>query len=265
MRELILENPLLLEFKRNIRKFLLMGKGRSAYLAVYILFGTVYASLLLIVYSVRQDVPSVAFMYTNLVVQTLIIPAIMHAAIAGEREKRSWDMLLVAPISNRQIVFGKFISGISVAFLIYGAFLPMAAIVMPFDESPTTLSVIGGQVLTSVTWSAFVTALSLFISSRCFRAFTANFIIYGTLFALLIVVPIFLSVAIRGPEDTSLFSFFHPFWTMHGIIDQATSASPERLHAGYGIFQSIAYSAAAYALLVFTEGSFRSIDQRVGD
>ncbi|MEQ1932460.1 MAG: ABC transporter permease subunit [Fimbriimonadaceae bacterium] len=265
LRELFIENPLLIEFKRNLRRFFLVGRGKGANLGIFTMAILIYFFIFMIVFSVRTYLEISAIVVTQLVLLSFIVPAIMHGTIAGERERRSWDMLLVAPISNKQIVYGKFMSGAAMIGLMLVLFWPLILILFPYDVH-APFSVVLGQQLTVAGYGVFVAGLSIYISSRCNRAFSANLIIFGTVFILLVVLPIFLAMALSRGPDQSIVWFFHPFWTVLTMETSGASSSGGRdqLTAGYGIIQSLSYLAAAFALLSFAEASFRSIDQRVG-
>ncbi|MEQ1822064.1 MAG: ABC transporter permease [Fimbriimonadaceae bacterium] len=263
-RDLILENPLLIEFKRNLRRFFLVGRGRKANTGIFIMAGLLYLFIFMIVFAARRDLTVSAISVCQLALLSFIVPAMMHGSIAGERERRSWDMLLVAPISNRQIIFGKFISGGAMIALTTVLFWPMIVAIYPYDNGAPIASLVGQQ-MTVATYGFFVAGLSMYISSRCHRAFAANLIIFGTVFVLLVVLPMFLAMAFTRGPDQSVVWYFHPFWTVLTMNPTSSGYDTTRaMNSGYGVIQSIAYMVTAFVLLAFAESSFRSIDQRVG-
>src|SRR3954454_16619655 len=58
----------------------------------------------------------------------LLAPALTADLIAGERERRTLDLLLVTPLSRRQIVVGKLIAALGSLLLLIVLALPIQAI-----------------------------------------------------------------------------------------------------------------------------------------
>ena len=69
-------------------------------------------------------------------VETLVVivlsPAYTAASISQEREKQTFDLLAVTPISSLAIVLGKLVSGLSFLAVIVGASLPLASLAFLF-------------------------------------------------------------------------------------------------------------------------------------
>ena len=142
-RELFVENPLLIEFKRNMRRFFLVGRGKGANLGIFTMAIIIYFFVFMIVFSVRTYLEISAIVVTQLVLLSFIVPAIMHGTIAGERERRSWDMLLVAPITNKQIVYGKFMSGAAmIGFMLTGVLMPLVGFISVMLADGNTAAII---------------------------------------------------------------------------------------------------------------------------
>jgi ABC-type transport system involved in multi-copper enzyme maturation permease subunit len=114
----------------------------------------------------------------------LIPIAVLYRAISGERENRSWDFLLVAPLISSQIVIGKLLLAMSAmlgAWLL-GTFLALASYL-------SSIFIYQGHLSTQVTDSEFMlpryflitlvgfplglfnAAVTLFLSARTKRAF----------------------------------------------------------------------------------------------
>jgi ABC-type transport system involved in multi-copper enzyme maturation permease subunit len=70
------------------------------------------------------------------IVETLVVlilgPAYTGAAISQEREKGTFDLLVVTPISSMAIVVGKLISAMAFLILIVGASIPLASLAFLF-------------------------------------------------------------------------------------------------------------------------------------
>src|SRR5437868_1944057 len=112
-RELVIDNPLIIEFKRSVRRFFGVSKHSSVNAVVLVISCLLYGLLLLVTISNRSGMSPLIIIWVQTFIFCFVIPANLHGAIAGERERRSWDFLLVAPISNLQIVVGKLLSGLA--------------------------------------------------------------------------------------------------------------------------------------------------------
>src|SRR5438067_2544501 len=121
-RTLVMENPMAIEVNRFRRRFLEGGRGKTVNTMILVVAIVAYAALLLVIANMSGDFPPVALIFLQTGVFTLLTPAMMYGSISGERERRSWDLLLVAPITHAQIVVGKFLAalaGIGVAFVLF--------------------------------------------------------------------------------------------------------------------------------------------------
>lgn len=62
----------------------------------------------------------------------LLTPASIASAVSGERHRRTWDLLLVTPLSTFEIVWGKLLAGLAVNLVLVIAPLPLYASVFLF-------------------------------------------------------------------------------------------------------------------------------------
>lgn len=111
-------NPMLAEVNRFKKKFFSL-RGNStqsvnAGLGLILVFFALFCSVCVIY---RGDIPPIPLFFLGLGTQLFLIPIMLHGTIAGERERRSWEMLMVAPITKSQVVCGKF----AAAALAFGA------------------------------------------------------------------------------------------------------------------------------------------------
>jgi len=74
----------------------------------------------------------VAVMYIETLVIVALAPAYTAGLISQEREKQTFDLLAVTPISSLAIVVGKLLSGLSYLALIVGASIPIASVAFLF-------------------------------------------------------------------------------------------------------------------------------------
>jgi hypothetical protein len=107
-RQLFVENPMFAEIQRERNKALAEHNWRGGQLAARVLLLVIYLFLLILTLNYVHVVEPFVLMYVMLGLATVLIPAGLHGTIAGEREKRALDLLLVAPVTPGQIVVGKF-------------------------------------------------------------------------------------------------------------------------------------------------------------
>ncbi|MGI8825129.1 MAG: ABC transporter permease [Chloroflexota bacterium] len=89
--------------------------------------------------SSRTSAPSVAgikLFQTLSIFQLFLIafvtPATVAGAISGERQQRTWDLLVASRARSRDIVWGKLLAGIAFNLVLIGASLPVFALVFLF-------------------------------------------------------------------------------------------------------------------------------------
>jgi ABC-type transport system involved in multi-copper enzyme maturation permease subunit len=224
-RELVTENPMTIEISRFRRRFLEGGRGKTVNTMVMIVAILAYMSLLLVIATMSGTFPPVGLIYLQTGLFAIISPALMFSAISGEREKRSWDLLLVAPISNGQIIVGKFLAALA------GIFVALILLLLPTIFTALTYrgafnyggpvsdsATIGGtqafimEELISVTYAMFVAAMTLFFSARCRRSLMALGIVLGINFCGLIAFPALYAGLSRGAMD--FVSLVHPIFAI---------------------------------------------------
>ncbi|MBC8064598.1 MAG: ABC transporter permease subunit, partial [Chlorobia bacterium] len=229
----------------------------------------------------REEANPIILVFLQTAILTLLAPAMLHGSIAGERERRSWDFLLVAPVTHAQIIFGKFmgaasaILATSVAFLLpiaIGAFyyrtydysmnyttsVPMNRII-----SANTWNLFLAELL-SVSWALMVCAMTIFFSARCKRGFIALGTSLAILIAGLIVWPILTASAGLMGAESNLLNFFHPFWAL-AQIESSNVARDDMFssRALYGFPQIIVYFGMTIVFLAWTERTLRFADNEV--
>jgi hypothetical protein len=133
----------------------------------------------------------------------LLIPALMAGAVAGERERQSWDVIVLSRMSPAEIIWGKLLS--RVAPLLWGSmfFIPAMVVTAIFMLDPrnnfgsgmhqgdevlfVALIIIwpwiGGTLLTLAHG-----VLALYISMRTSNTRTALLLSYGTIVGVLMLL-----------------------------------------------------------------------------
>jgi ABC-type transport system involved in multi-copper enzyme maturation permease subunit len=273
--DLIAHNPMLIEIQRFRRKYFTFG-GSATSSAILALALVCYVGLVMVVLSGKGEVPPIALVIFQTVVLTLLAPSMLYGSIAGERERRSWDLLLVAPISKAQIVAGKFLG--AVAALGFASLLCLFPILMAaLTYRHTDWADLFLSEVVSLSFALLVCALTLLLSARVRRAFMALGATLGTLAVVLVVAPTLMIVLTGGREETTeLLLLFHPFMTLTMILGHsqdsysaANSTVPPHL---WGYPQAMTYLLLTAVMvvwaaktLVFAENDVRFIPRAHAD
>lgn len=251
-RDLVTENPMRIEIQRLRRRFFSFSSSNSLNSVVLALAIVCYVGVLMSVISARGAFPPIGLVFAELALFTIMAPAMLYGAIAGEREKRTWDLLLAAPVSHGQIVAGKFLAAlwaIGIASALVG--VPIAINGLLYD-STDWLNLLAAEV-TTVTFTILVAAITLFLSARCSRGLLALGITLGILAVWLIVVPPVASLFTLADPTVSVYAnYFNPFFVLADLL-QASEPSfggISDLPPYRGWVQSGIYTLAS-ALLVF--------------
>lgn len=221
MRHLFLHNPMFVEIQREKNKALAEHNWRGAQLAARILLLAIYLFLLILTLRYVEYVEPFVLMYVMLGLATILIPAGLHGAIAGEREKRALDLLLVAPVTPGQIVVGKFgKTFLSLLMLFIAVGVPALIIELVKQEDAyyayeTIEDGTGGYfralLLVFVTAVA-MGAMTMWISSKTRSNSGAMLATVGALFVVLIVIPAMGGVvSTLSPETSQLMLYSNPF------------------------------------------------------
>jgi ABC-type transport system involved in multi-copper enzyme maturation permease subunit len=265
-RELVIDNPLQIEFKRAFRRFFGVSRNGTLNAAILVLCVMVYSILMLVVITYREFMSPIAILILQLIMLTFIVPANLHGAIAAEREKRTWDMLLVAPITNAQIVIGKMIGGVLLLLFVSALLIPATVLSFAGDNDATFGKVLAAEAVV-LGFAFFLAALSVFISARTKRAFAAQLTIYAVLILGLIVWPIFTSVLVPYREQGYLL-FMHPYYALVRIWDPGSFDSMGSGNSDQALFtgwlQLLVYLGAAAVLTQITIQTLTNSDGDAG-
>jgi ABC-type transport system involved in multi-copper enzyme maturation permease subunit len=268
-QELVVGNPMLIEITRFRRRFLSFS-GSTALNGIVLGLATVcYFGLLMLVFSGRGSIPPIALVMFQTLVCVLAMPSMLYGSIAGEREKRTWDLLLAAPITQAQIVAGKFMGGlmtVGVGFVLF--LLPILITAVEFDN--TNYWDLMLSELVSLTFIIMIAAMTLFFSARTRRGFMALGTVLGALAVFLLVVPLLSTALLMDPAMLDLANFFHPFYVLMKLFstsDQYRPALPDGMNlysfgwpqvAGYLIL-SVLFLMWATRTLNFAENDVKFI------
>jgi ABC-type transport system involved in multi-copper enzyme maturation permease subunit len=208
---------MLVEIGRFRRRFFSTSGAAAMNGVLFVLLLICYAGLVMIVFSSRGDLDPVSIVMFQTIIFILIAPGMLYASIAGEREKRTWDLLLVAPITKAQVVVGKFIGALCGYGIILLAFLLPIFIAALYFDHVGWLDLLKAE-LVSVTFVVLLSSLTIFFSARSRRALMALGLVLGTLALFLLVLPI-LSTILVGPEYVGVMNFMHPLFILTQLLD----------------------------------------------
>lgn len=229
-RELFVDNPMLIEAVRYRRRFLSTAKGGAANAGVIGLTSLVYLLLVMTVYVSRDGMEPIHILEFQLFILSFMIPSMLYSSVAGERERRTWDFLMVAPISKAQIIVGKFMSvAYAIVALTILLLIPLI-IAWSYHRTPFLLVFYGEAMCFS--FSLALSAFCLLVSTLSKRSFAAQAIIYGVLIFELLVWPMLVGIfASFGSSSSwqSIYSFWlylHPFIGLAWGMEQKSYGTP---------------------------------------
>lgn len=216
-RHLVQDNPMTLEGTRAWRRFLRTGgdTGRGVNIAILSLFGILYVWLLAAIVSLKEDM-SQPLLCLELVVLTLFVPASLYGAISTEREKLTWDALILTRLTPGQILVGKLlwrlalVVGIMLLYappLLLGHFAPLMdqAHGNGSQRSEFSLADIASAQVLLFGWSFCLGGFSLAVSARTKRSVTSLSLVAVTLLTVLVLVPVL--VGLFGGSDVLRFDW----------------------------------------------------------
>ena len=213
----------------------------TLYLSVLGLFGySVFVALIVLSPSDRsgsaqiggQVFESMAFMQLSLV--ALFAPALAAGAISSERERQTFDVLLVSRLSAVSIVWGKLVASVAFMLLLILAALPLFAAVFLFGGIDFEQFAIT-QLLT-VTTAVSIAAVSLFLSAAFGRTLSSTVAAYGAAFAGMVGTLIaggLMSVGLLGraasqgvaaTTDVHPLEFANPFYALWIVLNSPNGA-----------------------------------------
>lgn len=262
-KELVTDNPMLIEIRRFMRRF--MGSNAATNLIAISITLMLLTVINMLVYI--NEFHYIGTAVVLLLTVSLLVPIMLHGSIAGERERRTWDMLLVAPVTNSQIIAGKFIgASAGIAAVLVAFAFPLFLSDYPENDKLFT----GTVVLIMIAGYAYaVAAFTLFVSTRSKRSMSALGITYGCLFLGLAVFPTIASFAtISNPRDIDTVLYLHPFYAVVSVnqlnfadydpMSMSAAEPAKRSFLSFGLPHILIYFATAFVLLGFSTNALNS-------
>ncbi len=131
-----------------------------------------------------------------------IVPGLTGAAIAGERDRQTLDLMLSTQVPSLWIVLGKLLSSLSYVFLLMLAALPLFSLVFLFGGVSPEQVVLAFAV--SLISALTLGTIGVFISVVIRRGQIATVLCYGVAFLLIVgtsMLSIFLAIALDTTFD----------------------------------------------------------------
>jgi ABC-2 type transport system permease protein len=130
----------------------------------------------------------------ELLIVSLVTPALTCGAISGEQERLTYEMLLATPLRPASIVWGKLVSALGYVFLLVLAAVPMASLVFIYGGvSPVEML----KALVILAATAITLSVSGIFASACLRNTARATVISYTVALGLLVAPLLVNFA-RG-------------------------------------------------------------------
>jgi ABC-type transport system involved in multi-copper enzyme maturation permease subunit len=189
--EYFTSNPMMRDSLREQRRFIrtIGGLGKFGPKIVIGLIVFFYAWAAISTFYNKDDL-TVFYSYVQLVLITIVIPMSTFGAISGERERATWDAIVLTPMSPGQIIVGKLVWRLRLLILI-----DILAIVLIVDSrscvsiSVSTVRLVAGQFIL-LCWGLLLCAFGLWVSAQCRKSIMSFAAFSITLLVLLAVVPI---------------------------------------------------------------------------
>lgn len=241
---LVADNPLLrLVLGASVRS--LSPKGlKAATTTVWLIVAVIVGLSLLSGY--YSEFLAWQFFLVPLLVLLLLIPlAVLHGSIAGEREKRSIEILLAAPLSSSQILVAKFSKVLLPLGICIATFVPVAVAIEVghLFKRPVWL-----DDFLRPAWISFTVAMSVIVASALFasaltvfvsaRTRTTSAALIGSLFAMLawlVGLPILVaSLSTFGgtSREAEVALRSNPFYVLFRLLWDRSVATPNAVRDG---------------------------------
>jgi len=230
--ELVAKNPMLIEVSRYRRKLFSFSRSNPMGGMIVAMVAIAYVGIVSMIVSFRTDISPFVLIDIQTAIFMLIAPILLHSAIAGERERRSWDLLLAAPITKAQIVVGKFLGALS-AMAIGAAFFVFPIAVTALSYHPQVYNYGYNGVIVDPTqnlvaystsfWNlalaemvclsatALVSAITIFFSARVKRSFMALGTTLGLMVLGLMVLPAMAEPTLNAADPVLI---MHPVFAL---------------------------------------------------
>jgi len=217
-RHLFLDNPMNFETTRVLRRFFRVNgeTTRGLNITIVAMLLLLYILILIAILCSREDMSAPLLMF-EAVLLTLIVPASMYGAISGERERLTWDGLILTRLSAGRILAGKLLWRLLlIAFLmaLFSVPLFLGHATSRFRPDYTTAGLIQAQMVVGA-WSVFLAAFSLWVSAKTRRSVTTLALVATALLAFTLLIPVLVGL-FGGPVSLTVEGVALPMGSGYG-------------------------------------------------
>ncbi len=162
----------------------------------------------------------------ELLAVTILIPITVYGAIAGERERATWEALILTRLTPGQIIFGKVYWRVLLVLgiVILSSVLVMMSVALPYtgtiraevDPRISFAKLMQLQFMV-MSWGIFLCSLGLWVSANSRRSVTSAAVFFGILIGFLGFLPLLFSLmgismsAMNEPKNP-IFALIQFFW-----------------------------------------------------
>jgi ABC-type transport system involved in multi-copper enzyme maturation permease subunit len=170
--------------------------------------------------------------FFQLTLVCLFAPAMAAGAVSGERERQTFDVLLVSRVTPLGIIWGKLVASVAFMLLLILGALPLFAAVFLFGGIDFEQFVV--TQLVTVSTAITIGAVSVFLSSAFRRTLPSTVAAYGCAFAGLVgtlLVGSMLSILIAERQvsaDVHPLEFTNPLYALYIVL----SSNGAGMHLG---------------------------------
>lgn len=254
LRKLFLANPMQMETTRFRRRFINVTSSPRLNQTLVGLAALSYLVILGLAFDAREGLVMAGVAYVQQVIAAAAAIVAAHAAIAGEKERRSWDLLQVAPITQHQIVVGKFMGVMAMVTLIQAAFLPLMVLARFSEPHPFNWAYLLVELL-CWTSCAFCAAGTIYLSSRMRNANSVLVAGIASAVGIFAAAPAFFAMIFDGRWWNLAISLYHPMYLIYLMATEGQGFLA-------GLLVSGAYLAAAVGALSVTGRRLTKLRQR---
>lgn len=266
LKELLWENPMTLEATRTLRRSLRSGSnnenpyatrnlnrflvGTLGFLYLWTMFGIVRSGENISIYLLTAE----------LVLLTLVVPCSLYGAIAVEREKLTYESLIMTRLSPAQIVCGKLWWRVGLILGVMGLFVPLLVAShlcgRRLDSQDFTASQLVWSQVQIFAWGVCLAAFSLWVSAKSKKGITALLGIVAALLTFLVMVPLLFTLFGGFRTDTYQASVLD-FTNDHSYTQgQLSELSSYRRLAVIILASNLVYTLNPFVMMASLPGDF---------
>jgi len=211
LREVLIDNPVLSETWRPFHRARRGKNWKANSIVTGLLVACVYGALLAGGLQIVDTLEAGVFLMILVVLTPLFVATVLYPSLAAEREKKTIDLLLVAPITPGQIVTAKLaralwpLVGLEITLILPALVFGLVRITRGLPPGNADANFFGGMaviVLVTIAVAWFVAGMTLFLSSVNRTTSGALTAVIGGLFVVYGVFPVF--AAALGPISEKL-------------------------------------------------------------